>query len=103
MGTGPQPHVVGLKASVGSLFPLLLWQVSILRGLYEQWEQDPNVNLIVLKSDGRAFCAGGDVRACYNAGKEGRVSAWQCSFMQVSQAEFSPVFMFSPPVLCCDE
>jgi len=32
---------------------------SILRGLYEQWEVDPRVNVIVLKSDGRAFCAGG--------------------------------------------
>ncbi|CAI9103370.1 OLC1v1001838C1 [Oldenlandia corymbosa var. corymbosa] len=35
--------------------------ISRLLDLYLEFEQDPNVKLIVMKGTGRAFCAGGDV------------------------------------------
>ncbi|CAI9103373.1 OLC1v1001838C4 [Oldenlandia corymbosa var. corymbosa] len=37
------------------------FQISRLLDLYLEFEQDPNVKLIVMKGTGRAFCAGGDV------------------------------------------
>ncbi|CAI0411900.1 unnamed protein product [Linum tenue] len=37
--------------------------ISRLLDLFLAYEVDPNVNLIILKGNGRAFCAGGDVAA----------------------------------------
>jgi len=38
----------------------------------EEWEKDPNVALVVIKgAGGKAFCAGGDIRAVTDAGKRG--------------------------------
>ncbi|XP_024992415.1 3-hydroxyisobutyryl-CoA hydrolase 1-like [Cynara cardunculus var. scolymus] len=42
---------------------LSLEMVSRLLELFHAYEEDPNVKLIILKSEGRAFCAGGDVTA----------------------------------------
>lgn len=42
-----------------------------LRELYESWEKDRGVQLVVIKGNGRAFCAGGDVAACATWGKQG--------------------------------
>ncbi|WP_375461356.1 enoyl-CoA hydratase/isomerase family protein [uncultured Enterovirga sp.] len=40
----------------------------------DRWESDPAVTRIIVKGAGdRAFCAGGDVRALYEAGRGGRV------------------------------
>ncbi|MEP9371528.1 enoyl-CoA hydratase/isomerase family protein [Mesorhizobium sp. KR1-2] len=35
------------------------------------WEADPAVALVVVKAEGRAFCAGGDILDIYNAGRAG--------------------------------
>ncbi|KAL9226810.1 hypothetical protein vseg_002579 [Gypsophila vaccaria] len=40
--------------------------------LYKSWENDPKVGFIVLKGNGRAFCAGGDVVNVYNKIIEGK-------------------------------
>ncbi|XP_010521554.1 PREDICTED: probable 3-hydroxyisobutyryl-CoA hydrolase 3 [Tarenaya hassleriana] len=40
--------------------------ISRLLELFLSYEEDPNVKLIILKGQGRAFCAGGDVIACVN-------------------------------------
>nr|KAJ0196633.1 hypothetical protein LSAT_V11C700346870 [Lactuca sativa] len=37
--------------------------ISRLLELFHAYEEDPNVKLIILKGEGRAFCAGGDVAA----------------------------------------
>jgi enoyl-CoA hydratase len=42
-------------------------------GLLAQWAADPAVTAVVVKGAGdRAFCAGGDIRAIYDAAREGR-------------------------------
>ncbi|CAM6091558.1 unnamed protein product [Calypogeia fissa] len=46
--------------------------ISILRKLYEGWEQDPHVHLVILKGNGRGFCAGGDVAAVYHLSQAGK-------------------------------
>jgi enoyl-CoA hydratase len=41
------------------------------------WEVDPGVQVVILKAEGRAFCAGGDIMDVYKAKQEGRpVSAF---------------------------
>ncbi|GJT20567.1 3-hydroxyisobutyryl-CoA hydrolase 1-like protein [Tanacetum coccineum] len=40
--------------------------VSRLLELFLAYEEDPNVELIIMKGEGRAFCAGGDVAAVVN-------------------------------------
>lgn len=38
--------------------------------MLRQWEADPAVHAVVIQgADGRAFCAGGDIRAIYEAGR----------------------------------
>jgi len=44
--------------------------ISMLEGLHRQlrqWSSDDRVRLVVVRGAGKAFCAGGDVRAVYNA------------------------------------
>ncbi|KAJ9159705.1 hypothetical protein P3X46_025184 [Hevea brasiliensis] len=45
--------------------------VSRLLELFIAYEEDPNVKLLVLKGNGRAFCAGGDVSAVVRYIREG--------------------------------
>ncbi|NXG47289.1 HIBCH protein, partial [Psilopogon haemacephalus] len=49
--------------------------ISMIRQIYPQikaWEQDPETFLIIIKgTGGKAFCAGGDIRAITDAGKIG--------------------------------
>ncbi len=37
-----------------------------------QWEADDAVKAVIVKGEGRAFCAGGDIMDVYRAGREGR-------------------------------
>ncbi|MAW89119.1 MAG: 3-hydroxyisobutyryl-CoA hydrolase [Phyllobacteriaceae bacterium] len=39
----------------------------------DAWEGDDGVAVVVLRGEGRAFCAGGDIMDIYRAGREGRV------------------------------
>ena len=39
----------------------------------DAWEEDDDVALVVIRGEGRAFCAGGDIMDIYRAGREGRV------------------------------
>ncbi|XP_043854632.1 3-hydroxyisobutyryl-CoA hydrolase, mitochondrial isoform X2 [Dromiciops gliroides] len=47
--------------------------LSMIRQIYPQlkkWEQEPETSLIIIKgTGGKAFCAGGDVKAIFEAGK----------------------------------
>ncbi|XP_044525633.1 3-hydroxyisobutyryl-CoA hydrolase, mitochondrial [Gracilinanus agilis] len=47
--------------------------ISMIRQIYPQlkkWEQEPEISLIIIKgAGGKAFCAGGDVKAIAEAGK----------------------------------
>ncbi|MGO4558719.1 enoyl-CoA hydratase/isomerase family protein [Rhizobiales bacterium 3FA27D7] len=44
---------------------------ALMRAL-EAWEADAAVELVLVKAEGRAFCAGGDILAVYEGGKAGR-------------------------------
>ena len=44
--------------------------VALSRAL-SAWERDPAVALVVVMAEGRAFCAGGDIRKVYEGGKAG--------------------------------
>ncbi|MFP1633117.1 enoyl-CoA hydratase/isomerase family protein [Zhengella sp. ZM62] len=39
----------------------------------DAWEGDDGIALVVMRGEGRAFCAGGDIMDIYRAGREGRV------------------------------
>ncbi|CAI5949689.1 unnamed protein product [Closterium sp. NIES-65] len=57
------------------------YMVRRMKQLYSQWEKDPTVKMILLKANGRAFCAGGDVRTVYQQGKQGK-AAECCEFFR---------------------
>ena len=65
------------KAGLGKLTPpsplnaLTHDMVLALDRALQAWEQDPEVALVIVEGEGRAFCAGGDVAAAYRAGKSG--------------------------------
>lgn len=37
----------------------------------ERWRTDPTIRSVIIRAEGRAFCAGGDIQAIYRAGREG--------------------------------
>ncbi|CAM6066998.1 unnamed protein product [Sphagnum tenellum] len=45
--------------------------VEKLRELYEKWEKDRHVHMVIITGAGRGFCAGGDVATVYHLGKSG--------------------------------
>lgn len=56
-----------------ALNALTLDMVRLLRSRLDEWEADPTVSCVVIRStDDRAFCAGGDIRALYQLGSAGR-------------------------------
>ncbi len=46
--------------------------VKALSAALHAWEADPGVAVVIVKAEGRAFCAGGDVLDIYEAGKAGK-------------------------------
>lgn len=53
-----------------ALNALNLEMIELMRPKLEAWEQSSDCNVVLLKSEGRAFCAGGDVVALVKAAKE---------------------------------
>lgn len=54
-----------------ALNSLNLEMIQAITAVYKDWDADPTVRVVVLRGhDPKAFCAGGDVRAIYKAGKE---------------------------------
>ncbi|XP_076956254.1 3-hydroxyisobutyryl-CoA hydrolase 1-like [Bidens hawaiensis] len=48
--------------------------------LFRAYEEDPGVKLIIMKGEGRAFCAGGDVAAFVNGSSEHRANVLETSY-----------------------
>ncbi len=46
--------------------------VKALSAALAAWADDPGVQVVILKAEGRAFCAGGDIMDVYKARQEGR-------------------------------
>lgn len=47
--------------------------VHALAAALNAWERDDAIRCVLVKAEGRAFCAGGDIMNVYRAGKEGNV------------------------------
>lgn len=47
--------------------------VRALSAALKAWEADATVEVVILKAEGRAFCAGGDIMDVYRAKQEGRL------------------------------
>lgn len=47
------------------------WMTGHLKKIYEQWEKEADVQIVLVKGSGRAFSAGGDVAEVYRFGKQG--------------------------------
>ncbi|WP_022727288.1 enoyl-CoA hydratase/isomerase family protein [Fodinicurvata sediminis] len=55
-----------------ALNALTLGMIEALHAKLEEWREDSVVQAVVIRGTGpKAFCAGGDVRAVYDAGREG--------------------------------
>ena len=58
-----------------ALNALTLGMVRILAPALDEWERDPAVTRVLVEGTGeRAFCAGGDIRALYEAGRSGNLA-----------------------------
>ena len=54
-----------------ALNALDLGMIRAMQPLLDGWAQDDGVDAVVLKGEGRAFCAGGDVKAVWEAVRRG--------------------------------
>ncbi len=45
--------------------------LAIFRAL-DEWERDDRISVVIIRGEGRAFCAGGDIQAIYRAGRDGK-------------------------------
>ncbi|KAG0148991.1 hypothetical protein CROQUDRAFT_131532 [Cronartium quercuum f. sp. fusiforme G11] len=76
--------------------------IDILTKRLIEWEQSPEANLIIMKANGRAFCAGGDVIALIEAVasniKQKRISAVE--YFQKEYSLNSFLSKMKTPVIC---
>ncbi|MHA6685518.1 enoyl-CoA hydratase/isomerase family protein [Mesorhizobium sp. A556] len=54
-----------------ALNALTLKMVKALAKALHAWERDKSIDVVLVKAEGRAFCAGGDIVQVYNAGRAG--------------------------------
>jgi enoyl-CoA hydratase len=66
-----------------TLNALSLFMIRKISHLLKEWEEDPSLKAVVIEGAGeKAFCAGGDVRAVYDAKKEGRSQTCDAFFRE---------------------
>ncbi|MBX9621766.1 MAG: enoyl-CoA hydratase/isomerase family protein [Alphaproteobacteria bacterium] len=66
-----------------ALNALSLFMIRKLLRLLKEWEENPSLKAVVIEGAGeKAFCAGGDVRAIYNAKKEGHPQTCDAFFRE---------------------
>ncbi|MBX9785952.1 MAG: enoyl-CoA hydratase/isomerase family protein [Alphaproteobacteria bacterium] len=66
-----------------ALNALSLFMIRKLSHLLKEWEESPSLKAVVIEGAGeKAFCAGGDVRAVYEAKKEGRLETCDVFFRE---------------------
>lgn len=73
-----------------------------LRAAYEKWEEDRGVHAIILKGQGRAFCAGGDVRMMYHLGKGGELEAGKLFFRHEYELNYVLATLRKPHIALLD-
>lgn len=66
-----------------ALNALSLFMIRKLSHLLKEWEENPSLKAVVIEGAGeKAFCAGGDVRAVYDAKKEGHSQTCDAFFRE---------------------
>jgi len=66
-----------------ALNALSLYMIRKISRLLKEWEEAPSLKAVVIEGAGeKAFCAGGDVRAVYEAKKEGRPETCDAFFRE---------------------
>jgi enoyl-CoA hydratase len=66
-----------------ALHALSLTMIRIMTQLLKKWEADPSITAVIIESSGgKAFCAGGDVRAVYEAQKTGDLETCDAFFRE---------------------
>ncbi|KAL3615548.1 hypothetical protein CASFOL_041209 [Castilleja foliolosa] len=81
-----------------SLNALNIPMIARLHKLYKNWEHNPDIEFVVLKGKGRAFCAGGDIVAIYNLMKEGKVEECE-QFFSMAYSLIHTIGTYSKPHL----
>ena len=80
-----------------SLNALTLEMVQVIHAALEGWETDPAVRFVVIDGAGeRGFCAGGDIRAVYEASRSGALSENE-SFFRAEYRLNGYIARFSKP------
>ena len=69
-----------LRLVFPALNALNLAMMELMKPKLEAWERSDDCNVVLLKSEGRAFCAGGDVVALVNAAREEATREQSVSF-----------------------
>ena len=91
--TGPNDAVVVASTSYGlrslklnrpkALNALNRAMMELMKPKLEAWERSDDCNVVLLKSEGRAFCAGGDVVDLVNAAREEATRSDSVDFFQL--------------------
>lgn len=83
----------------GVLNALSLNMIRTMAQLLKTWEADPSINAIVIEGAGdKAFCAGGDVRAVYEAQEAGDLKACDAFFREEYTLN-THIYSYSKPYL----
>lgn len=80
-----------------SLNSLSLQMIEELHSQLRAWETDPKIIGVLIKGNGRAFCAGGDIRALYDSMKER--STYVESFFEKEYALDCSLYAYSKPLI----
>lgn len=82
-----------------NLNALNLHMIQKITQILNEWQQDESIELIILQSNNeKSFCAGGDIRAVYEAGKENK-KEYIFQFFYEEYALNQKIFRYSKPII----
>jgi enoyl-CoA hydratase/carnithine racemase len=82
-----------------ALNALSLSMIRAMRAALDTWRDDPNILAVVVRSaHPRAFCAGGDVRYLYEAGRRGDLAARDAFFAEEYALDHA-IFTYGKPYI----
>lgn len=83
-----------------ALNSLTLGMIRRFQPKLEEWAEDPEIGAVVIRGAGdKAFCAGGDVRAVWQAGKEGDPEGLTRDFFREEYILNRTIFRFPKPYI----
>lgn len=101
-GGGRRLGVATLDAQA-TLNALSLEMAELLAARLDAWAADPDIALVVLEGEGRALCAGGDLRGVYRAMRDHRgegAPARIASFFEREYGLDHAIHVYPKPFLC---